>query len=286
MWMGSICHLVFELLLLPRHKKHYNLIISNSEVEASKPIQRLVIKHLKKYGIFEEDNLKDVNKMVLVGLKEDFFVKGGKLLEPEFQFDIENEKPKYRIFGFIDKIAQFKKENKIEIIDYKSSKAKFKGESLDANTQAMMYSLVAKKTWPKLKPTVKFMFLRFPKSPIQELNFSEEALSGFEYYLEEVFKKLENFKEKDAQADFAADKPKPSDGGWGGNLCCGFATFEGQKKVNGNLMWHCPYKFAVTYFVLKDKDGGVLKTSDSNNFSPKKGETVEEMKYKGCPKFV
>jgi ATP-dependent helicase/DNAse subunit B len=285
MWMGSVCHLVLELLLLPKHKQHYDLITEAKTIEASKAVQRLVIKHLKIYGINNDEFFEMVDKMLVIGLNQDFFVEGSKLLEPEIEFDIENEDPKYRIYGFIDKAAQFKKDKKIVISDYKSSKKKFSGEGLDSNVQALMYSLVAKKMWPKLKPVVEFIFLRFPRAPIQKLEFSDETLKGFEYYLEAVFKRVCQFSEENAKSNFAATKPKPSDGGWGGCLNCGFAKYEGQLKKDGSPMWHCPYKFGFSYYALKNEKGEVVKTNLENIFAPEEDQKVVRMKYKGCPHF-
>ena len=52
----------------------------------------------------------------------------------------------------------------------------------------MAYTLAAKKHWPGYKPTAEFLFLRFPKSPVQQLEFTEEQLKGFEYYLSYIWK--------------------------------------------------------------------------------------------------
>ena len=38
---GSICHLVFECLGNPRHKKHYSKILKNKDIFASKPVEKL-----------------------------------------------------------------------------------------------------------------------------------------------------------------------------------------------------------------------------------------------------
>ena len=46
----------------------------------------------------------------------------------------------------MDKPIHYKK--KLKIVDYKSSKYKFRGEELTSNIQAMAYSLAAKKIWP------------------------------------------------------------------------------------------------------------------------------------------
>ena len=40
---GSICHLVFECLGNPRHKKHYVKILKNKNIFASKAVEKLVI---------------------------------------------------------------------------------------------------------------------------------------------------------------------------------------------------------------------------------------------------
>ncbi len=282
---GSICHLIFELLLDSKHKKHFKIITENKTIEASKPVNRLVKKHLKKSKILDSENYDLVNEMIVVGLRNDFYVEGSELLDPEFEFDITNDEPSYRIFGFIDKAAKLKKKKEILISDYKSSKSKFKGDDLESNVQAMIYSLVAKKTWPKLKPVVEFIFLRFPRKPVQRLEFSDDTLKGFEYYLEQIYKQISNFTKEDAESNFAADKPIPKEG-FSGKLMCGFATYPGQLKKNGDLMWHCPYKFSFDYYALKNKDGKVLKTKFENKFSPKDGETVEKMKYDGCPKHT
>ena len=283
---GTVCHSIFELLLEAKHKKHQKTISDNKTIKASSSVDRLVRRLLKGFGILDRENYDLVNDMIVVGLRNDFYVDGSELLDPEFEFDITSEKPLYRIYGFIDKAAKFKEKKEVLISDYKSSKAKFKGEDLESNVQAMIYSLVAKKTWPKLKPVVEFIFLRFPRKPIQRLEFNDDTLEGFEYYLEEVYKRVCNFSEKDSKINFAADKDFPKkDEGFKGPLNCGFAKKKGQLKKDGSLMWHCAYKFPFSYYALKDKSGKILKTDFEDTFSPKKEETVEKMDYKGCPRF-
>ena len=55
---GTICHLVFECLGNPRHKKHYNKIIKNKDIFASKSVKRLVLKNAKAVNVDDKDNLK------------------------------------------------------------------------------------------------------------------------------------------------------------------------------------------------------------------------------------
>ena len=261
---GTICHTIFELLLNPKHKSHYNKIIKNNSITGSNAITKLVKKLKAKVGL-NESNFEILDQMIMVGLKHDFFgEKDGKIVSPEYAFDIKNDLPKYHIKGFIDK--PIKSKNKMIIIDYKSSKAKFRGDDLEANIQAMMYSLASKKLWPKLKPIVRFLFLRFPKQPIQELEFTEDQIKGFEHYLEHINDYVNNFDEKAAQANFAIDNDKNK---W---MC-----------QIGN--WKCPYKDPYEYYVKLNDKGEVAESSLKNDFKNIKGFKIEKRQYFGCPKW-
>ena len=260
---GTICHTVFELLLNKRHLKNYKRIIKKNAIDGDESVNRLVKKLSSKVKL-DESNYKLLNDMILVGLKNDFFGEGGEIVKPEYDFDITNEEPKYHIKGFIDKPIKIKKE--MHIIDYKSSKYKFRGDDLEANIQAMMYSLASKKLWPKLKPIVKFLFLRFPKQPIQELIFTDEQIKGFEHYLEHINDYINKFDEESARANFAVDNQKNK---W---MC----------QVGG---WKCPYKDPYKYYVKVNDEGQVVETSLENNFKDIKGFKVETRDYEGCPKF-
>ena len=260
---GTICHTVFELLLNKRHLKNYNRIIKKNAIDGDKGVDKLVKKLAKKVKL-DDSNYKLLNDMILVGLKHDFFGEHGDIVKPEYSFNIESQEPKYHIRGFIDKPIKTKKE--MHIIDYKSSKYKFRGDDLEANIQAMMYSLASKKLWPKLKPIVKFLFLRFPKQPIQELTFTDEQITGFEHYLEHINDYVNKFDENSAKANFAIDNEKNK---W---MC----------KVGG---WKCPYKDPYEYYVKLNDKGEVVETSLENTFKDIKGFKIETRKYEGCPKW-
>jgi len=261
---GTICHTIFELLLNIKHKNHFNKIIKANSITGSPPIVRLVKKLKSRVGL-DESNFEILDQMIMVGLKHDFFgEKDGKIISPEYEFEIKNDSPKYHIKGFIDK--PIKSKNKMVIIDYKSSKAKFRGDDLEANIQAMMYSLASKKLWPKLKPIVRFLFLRFPKQPIQELEFNEDQIKGFEYYLEHINDYINKFDENSAKANFAIDNDKSK---W----MCGV----------GN--WRCPYRDSYEYYVKINEKGEVLESNLDGKFKDIKGFKVEKRKYMGCPKF-
>jgi len=260
---GTICHTVFELLLNKRHLENYKRIIKKNAIDGDKGVDALVKKLAKKVKL-DDSNYKLLNDMILVGLKHDFFGEHGDIVKPEYSFNIESQEPKYHIRGFIDKPIKTKKE--MHIIDYKSSKYKFRGDDLEANIQAMMYSLASKKLWPKLKPIVKFLFLRFPKQPIQELTFTDEQITGFEHYLEHINDYVNKFDENSAKANFAIDNEKNK---W---MC----------KVGG---WKCPYKDPYEYYVKLNDKGEVVETSLEDDFKDVKGFKVETRKYEGCPKW-
>lgn len=264
---GTICHLILELLLKPRHKKHYDSIVEEKAIKASKPVDKTVIKFLKANDAYNEENYDLCSKMIYVALDHDFFGgEGGVIDHPEQEFKIENKKPKYNIYGFMDKPIQYKKDKSLKIVDYKTSKQKFRGEDLETNVQAMMYSLAAKKLWPKLKRrVVQFLFLKFPRAPAQELEYSDKQLKGFEYYLEHVNQIIANYSEADAKTNYAAK----SNYKW---LC-------GPAKSG----WICPFHKPMDYYSLLDKDGQQIKSSHNDDFKPKKGETVEKRRYEGCP---
>ena len=94
---GTLCHLIFELLLKPRHKKHFDGIIKKGSITGSSVILRLAIKHMKKFesnkvkGKMEQENYDLVDKMIVVGLECDFFGEGGHIEKPEQEFDITND---------------------------------------------------------------------------------------------------------------------------------------------------------------------------------------------------
>jgi hypothetical protein len=117
-----------------------------------------------------------------------------------------------------------------------------------------------------LKPIVKFLFLRFPKQPIQELSFTDEQIKGFEHYLEHINAYIDKFDENSAKANFAIDNDKNK---W---MC----------QVGG---WKCPYKDPYEYYVKINDKNEVIETSLENNFKDTQGFKIETRKYEGCPKW-
>jgi ATP-dependent helicase/DNAse subunit B len=269
---GTIAHLVFELILKDRHKHHKKLILDSNALEGSASINTLVLKHLKRdqnlhdLPMASEENYELMNKMIIVGLRSDFFGEGGKVVDPEKEFLIDSKSPKYRIRGFMDKPIMYEKEKQIKIVDYKSSKYKFRGEELTANIQAMAYSLAAKKLWPKYKPFIEFLFLRFPKSAQQQCKYTNEQLNGFEYFLEKCYEQINSFTEEDAKSNYAKDGKSS----W---MCKAGKT------------WRCPYLDSFTYYQILDKKGNVVDRSLKKVHlrELESGEKLKELHYAGCP---
>ena len=268
---GTIVHLVFELLLNPRHAQHFKAIYKNYSLSASPAVRRMVEKYCRKFEkqyalpMTNRENYELLDNMIVVGLKYDFFGKGGKVIEPEYEFLLESEEPKYKVRGFIDKPIRYEKSKEVKIVDYKSSKKKFSKDELCGNLQAMIYSLAAKKAWPELKPKVEFLFLRFPKAPTQELEFSNEELSGLESYLSYIYEIINNFDEDLAKSSYARDKDNVQ---W---LCKAGRT------------WRCPYIDPFEYYKVVDKEGKTLRSSFKNDLEASENETIEKAKYEGCP---
>lgn len=283
---GNVCHSFFECMLHPHHKKHFKPMVKANTVCAVPAAERYVRALMRKNRLPNDEKIfKKIDAMILVGLKTDFYVKGGKLVGNEFRFKIKNENPKYSIYGTIDKIALKEKEKIIQIDDFKSSKQKYSGEDKDCGVQALIYSLACKKLWPDYKPKMRFIFLQFPDDPLQEAEFSDEVLLGFEHYLANTQDKFDSFTEKDAYLNFAADQGVPSDGSFGGTLSCGFAKKPGQLKKDGTLMWHCPFKFAYDYYIVKKDDKIVKSYLRKEDIVLKEGEIIEVAHYAGCPRF-
>lgn len=264
---GSTVHLIFELLLNPRHRHHYDTILSQG-VEGSKSICRLVKKHLTNYGINEPEHYEMVKEMIVVGLMNQFYgAEGSELQDAEKEFLLRGKD--YAVRGFIDK--SILTGDKLLIQDFKSSKSKFKDDELANNIQAYTYTLAAKrKLWPHIDDvSVEFIFLRFPEDPIQQVKVDDAQLKGFEKYLAYLYKLVNNFTEDDARRNFAYDNPKKK---W---LCKAGAT------------WECPARQPRDFYVITDEKGKVIKSGfdkDSLDKLVKEGQSVERRRYEGCPK--
>ena len=283
---GNVCHNVLELILAKNRRDIAELIVRKNSISAYKPVHALVKKYLEKEGALSQENYDLCNSMIIVALKNDFFGKGGRPDKPEREFTIENKNPYYVIRGFLDKVIKYTKDKKIKIVDYKTSKSKFKGDDLTSNIQAMAYVLASKKQLYKSYKDVlvEFLFLKFGKSPSEQVSFTDEEIEGFEYHLADIYKKIDEFDENAAVSNFAYHKPYPKDGSFGGPVSCGYAKYKGELKVDGTIKWHCDFKFPYDYYAIIDEQGKVLKTSlKKEALSPKANQSIEKKHYEGCP---
>ena len=264
---GTIVHLIFELMLKPRHKKKYftKLKKSPTAILRCKPLSRLLTKHTKRLNVDDKDNLALIYQMLYVGFNHNFYCKGSKDLKEEEHFEIEGEN--FVINGFIDKKAFYK--NKIDIWDYKSSKAKFNKEDIESNYQALMYSLATLKK-DGLIPEVKFLFLRFPDSPEQAApKLTEEELEGFEMFLSELADLLADYDEDKALENLAKNGTKYR---W---LC-------GSEKPG---KWICPVRRSFEFFSLIEKSSGrIIKSAHTEHeLEASAGQEIVKQDYEGCP---
>jgi hypothetical protein len=110
---------------LSRLRANYDRVIKANDVSGDAACLRLTRRHFEVAGMDDksEENFDLVKKMIMVGLKHDFFCteNGGKLGKAETDFLIENEDPPYIIKGYIDKHALYDKGKTLKILLKKST---------------------------------------------------------------------------------------------------------------------------------------------------------------------
>lgn len=285
---GTVSHDLFELLTkkkyLPLAKQLHD---SGCDISAFPVIARFLrIKCFKnELEMLAEDkaskktNIGLIYEMIKVGLGAGFFPEDNEeIIDSEFAFDITDEKLKFRMVGFIDKIIFNKDTKEVLISDYKSSKVQFKGEDLETNIQAMMYVLAAHylKKDGKLpnfkKALARFIFLRFAENPYQNLEFTDEQIEGFKHYLSYLNDIVANFTEKDSASDYASKDPKRR---W---------------KCSTKSGWKCAFKDPFEYYALIDDKNTLIKTVFEQDYLQKEqylplsgGQKWEKRQYNGCP---
>lgn len=274
---GNVVHEILELLLKPKHRKHFDKIISEKTITKCAAIWRLTKILAKRFSVNTDKNLEMIDSFILVALNHEFFgpEETEEILgEREFSLEINENGVRFNIRGFIDKtfIIRDKKGLIVRIADYKSSKAKYDNKKLQDNVQNMMYQLSAKYLYPNIaRREFSFLFLKFKNDPaLTPEPLNEDSLGGFTYFLSELQNKLENFKEKNAGDNFAAQNKEKS---W----LCGR---EGYKK-NGEKNWICAARLPFKYFVSLDESGKILKSAfKKEDLDP--NSLIEERSYSGC----
>ena len=272
---GNTVHPILECLLREDRKEYVYKILSVEDPFCIPSVKKLAYLHAKKLEVASDENIKLIKDFILTALKCDFYCEGALKVYAEEEFDYKTDD--YWIGGFIDKKAIY--EDRVKIVDYKTSKAKFSQEEAEASIQALMYALVQTKYHPALTPEVEFLFLKFKKAPLQKANVNSSLLNGFEEYLKYISKHLKDFSIEKAMSDFAANDRERM---W----LCGKRL--GDQKKDGTSAWTCEYKYPYIYFAAKDQSGKVISASKVKKDLDKyieKGYVVEQMEYAGCPKF-
>lgn len=276
---GSTCHYVLECLLRPDRKERVSAILKKGDPWTDEAIRRLAKIHADKLEVGDSINFEMIRKFILVALQTDFYCEGSTSLEAEGQFDIKTDS--YHIGGFLDKRAVY--EDKVKIIDYKSSKAKFTGKDHTFNLQNYFYTLAEKKRLQEegldLPVEMEFQFLKFAKAPIQTAPaISDTALVGFEEWLGEVTKFIDTLTLTEAMGLAARGSYER---GW----LCGKGP--GEFNVKGEPAFYCQFKFPFVYFELMEGDK-VIKSSRVKSELKEiktKDQTIRQKKYAGCPKW-
>lgn len=269
-WIGGILHLIAEVLHNPRHKKYFNILKSSKKLNSCPSIERLTKKHLSKNNINSPENIELIEVMLETVLNTDFYAVGKEIKGIEREFLLKSENPKYSVVGYIDRLAYCPETGAVEVLDLKSQKKQFTEDELQNNIQAFAYTLAVKK---QLIPeatdvAVKFILLRYPENPIQQVKVSDTQLAGFEKYLAYMYNIVNNFSEDEARRNFAYDNPKKK---W---LCKAGAT------------WECPARRPKDYYAIK-QDGKLIKgafTKEELDKIVKPGQTIEHLRYEGCPR--
>lgn len=279
---GSTCHDVLELLLNPRHHKIYSKAIHHGTCTEVPALWRLLKKTAKKYGVDDEENLELIDQFMMVALNNEFHGPAGVIKtfsEREFNIEINEDGRVWNARGKIDQTFIIKDEAGllVSVKDFKSSKTKFTGSKISFNVQSIIYQLALKHLHPEVKRRrFRFLFLRFPKQPWQEMQaLTDDQLEGYEYLLTDLQAKMEGFTLENSEDNLAANNEK-------NRWLCGR---EGNKK-DGTPNFICPARRPLEYWVSVDTKGKIKSSAfKEDGLKPKDGEKIEKRKYTGCPAF-
>ena len=315
--LGGGVHTILEYLAMPRRRRLAEALIkSRNFIGREKcPVERLLVKLLKKAGILDAPTLMKAESFIINGLSHDFFgenKEGLVVAYTEKDFDIE-ESGRYKIRGFIDRLFLYEDGHAL-IRDYKSSKETYKSIQ-EGDLQGIMYCLAVKKLFPNVKTiSVEFLFLKYDCNLESKWeigmyqgrqtkktyhngggkitnHYSDEEISGFEYELETEQSYLENFTEEDATKNFAADQDDPIDGSFGGKMMCGFCSSPSDVKKDGSPKFSCGSRWPFNYYHIFDAENKFAAScfiEDREKFLTKypiESYSWVEKQYGGCARY-
>lgn len=273
---GSVVHYVLECLGNPKRRFVVESIVKANDPFIFGPLKRLIYIHAKKLYVASDENIQMIKDFILVALKNDFYCEGALevLLEDKFYVEGSN----YILNGIMDKVALYN--DRVLLVDYKSSKAKFGKEELSFNYQNIIYTLAVKKKYPHLPVKLIFQFLKFKLKPNQEgPALSDKELSEFETYLEYIADYIKTFDEKKAISNLAKFNVKNM-------FLCGKKC--GELNAAGEPAFICSMKYPRLFFKLETADGKMIKSAfDKNELESlkKEGQVIRSVSYPGCPAF-
>lgn len=277
--LGDATHVIAECLAA---KKREDLVLAALESKsplAVPSIGRLANKLLKERDLDTIENREKLNLFLLTALQNDFFGEGCIEYRTEYEFDFKTDK--FHVGGFIDRLFIY--EDKIRILDFKTSKEKFKSGSDDIkfNVQALIYTLVASEEFPDKEIEIDFLFCKFPKNPFIKMKFTKQQLEGFKSYLEYTSEYLSDFTVEKAMSDYAADA------GFDRKWLCGKDNPYAFKNDGVTPVFVCEYRLPFLYFEAS-KDGektiSAYKKKELDKYA-KLGYNVVQKRYSGCPKW-
>lgn len=261
--VGTLVHLILELLFKEKHRDHYELITKTRSVYTDPAIARLIRIFLAKNPQITPEIAAPLNELTFVALDHDFFQKGAeKVFDPEYSFEIKFED--FSTKGFIDRFALYK--DHAVIRDFKTQGKKFTEKELQNNIQAHMYMLAIKELF-NLPARVEFILVRHPPTklkPEKHLQvvepISDAALEGLKIYLSAINKQIENLDEKSAMNNLRACDD------------IGFC-----QRV-------CQLREPFDYYEEIDENGSIIKTSKDKIIATS-NSSVKIKRYGGCPYF-
>lgn len=234
----------------------------------------------------------EINKMLIVGLENDFLGKPGDEIKTEIKHTVEvrSGDKSFAILGIIDKV--FIRRNKkgdiveVEIVDYKTSSKKFDESDLDSNLQGLAYQFFAKKMFPGVKNIkFKFLFLRFPRNPVQEVPYMDDGLvDGFEHYLSYLSKYMSSFTEDHAKKNFAKYGDAKFLCGLYGKKKYMVNKKTKEKKEHDEPQFVCAIRSPFEYYAVIDGEGNNIRSAMSEaELKAAVGDIVVKRQYLGCP---
>ncbi len=254
--LGTLAHLILELLSNPRHKKHHDLITTSRTVYSSAAMTRVIRKFCAQNPDLDDTTLADLDKVLFTALDHDFFFEEAtEVLPAEYAFEIDYHD--FQIKGFIDRMAFYP--GRARIRDYKTSKKKFDDEEMLWNIQSIFYQLAIRHNF-NIPALVEFLFLRHPPTSrnatkhVQEVSpFPDEVLDGFIEYLREINRAINAMTEKSSEDNMKSTKDP------------GFCNFV------------CSLQKPFDYWQVTDAKGKVRSARLSKHLSKVEGITDEEI---------